>query len=178
TRRAVANSRGGGRRPPHRRTILRVAARRFAIAGDRARRPCARSRARRVYSPVLDTAGGMQRANPMFPRRRPGVDPAARRLIAVAAVGAGLAIAAACGQPGHAAGPGTGAPGTGVHDFPPVPSGETPPPLDEIAAMLASGLPEADRAAARPLLVDDILSRDLRDLPSAPSAQPSARAIV
>ena len=65
-----------------------------------------------------------------------------------------------------------------AHDFPPFPSGEAPPAVPGVAALLASGLPEPDRAAARQLLVDDILSRDLRDLPGDPSAQPSARAIA
>lgn len=102
---------------------------------------------------------------------------AVRCLLATVVVSAGLATAA-CGQPGHAAGPGAGAPSLGARDFPPVPSGDTPPPIPELAALLASGLPEADRAAARRLLVDDILSRDLRDLPSDPAAQPSVGAIV
>jgi hypothetical protein len=63
-------------------------------------------------------------------------------------------------------------------DFPPFPAGDTPPTLPEVAAMLASGLPAPDRPTATRLLTEDILSRDLRDLPDDPSAQPSARAIV
>jgi hypothetical protein len=63
-------------------------------------------------------------------------------------------------------------------DFPPIPPGDAPPSLREVAALLARGLPAADRAAAIRLLVDDILARDLRDLPRDPSAQPSAAAIV
>jgi hypothetical protein len=122
----------------------------------------------------------MQRASSTIRTRRNAVDAALARLagaaLAAVAVSAGLAIGG-CGH-GHAAGPGTGAPGSGVRDFPLAPAGDLPPPIPELAARLASGLPDADRAAARRLLVDDILSRDLRDLPSAPTAQPSAGAIV
>jgi hypothetical protein len=66
--------------------------------------------------------------------------------------------------------------GRGPRSLPAV--SETPPPLPEVASMVASGLPASDRAAATRLLTDDILSRDLRDLPRDPSAQPSARAIA
>ena len=91
---------------------------------------------------------------------------------------AACAFAFACSEATHP-GPRVPASPPGTHgDFPPFPAGETPPPLPQVAAMLASGLPEPDRAAATRLLIEDILSRDLRDLPGDPSAQPSARAIV
>lgn len=86
-----------------------------------------------------------------------------------------VALALSCSKPMHPDGPRT------QDDFPPFPAGSaeaTPPPIPEVAAMLASGLPAGDRAAATRLLIDDILSRDLRDLPADPAARPSARAIV
>jgi hypothetical protein len=90
-----------------------------------------------------------------------------------------VAFAVACSESLHPAGPHAPASSPGSHgDFPPFPAGETPPALPEVAAMLASGLPEPDRAAATRLLIEDILSRDLRDLPGDPAARPSARAIV
>jgi hypothetical protein len=112
----------------------------------------------------------MQRASSTIRTRRDAV-------LAAVAVGVGIAIAA-CGQPGRAAGPAAGPQASGIRDFPPVPAGDLPPPIPELARLLATGLPDADRAAAQRLLVDDILSRDLRDLPSAPTAHPSAGAIV
>jgi hypothetical protein len=86
-----------------------------------------------------------------------------------------IALAGSCSRPMHRVEP-------AAHgDFPPFPAGPPdamPPPIPEVAAMLVRGLPEADRAAATRLLVDDILSRDLRDLPADPAARPGALAIV
>jgi hypothetical protein len=110
--------------------------------------------------------------------------------------GAGLAalvVALACGSPGTPRGPGTsnpGAPGTAAaapppgpaatahRDFPAFPASATPPPAAEVAALLARGLPERDRAAATRFLIDEILPWDLRELPGDPAAAPSPRAIA
>lgn len=91
---------------------------------------------------------------------------------------AAAACALSCGAPASPGLRGAGSSAATSADFPPFPSGEPPPPLPEIAALLVRGLPEPDRAAATRLLTDDILSRDLRDLPRVASAQPSALAIV
>lgn len=105
---------------------------------------------------------------------------------------AALAIALACGGPGASRGPTTSTSGasgasgattaapraTAHHDFPAFPASATPPPHGEIAALLARGLPERDRAAAARLLVDEILPWDLRELPGDPAAAPGPRAIA
>jgi hypothetical protein len=91
---------------------------------------------------------------------------------------AAAAFALSCVACAAPAASGAAAPSAGTrNDFPPLPSGD-PPSLLEIAEALARGLPAADRAVATRLLVDELLARDLRDLPRDPLAQPSAGAIV
>ncbi|HSS01542.1 MAG TPA: hypothetical protein VLM79_31000 [Kofleriaceae bacterium] len=110
------------------------------------------------------------------------VQPSSRRplsgsLAAIAVAASALLSCVAPADPG--AGPGAAAPSVKPGgDFPALPPGDAPPSLGEIAALLARGLPAAERAVAMRLLVDDILARDLRDLPRDPAAQPSAGAIV